>query len=308
MSRGTFRSTPVATAALFLTIATAAAALAGPPVARAGTVPLVGSCGARSFLGGGPQLRFVGLTADGRLVLFGECNPARPRDLGPVTGLTGADSALIGIDYRVQDGLLYGVGNGGGVYKFATPGSTAATFVNQLTVALDPNATSFGVDFNPAADRLRIIADTGQNLRHNVNTGGTTLNDGGLNYIEGTPPAPVPATNVIAAAYTNNDLDPSTATTLFDIDANRDQVVIQSPPNNGVVFATGKLGVDAASPVGLDVYSTLRDGVTVRNAGFAAITADGSTGFYRVDLLTGAAVRIGTLGAGVIDVAAPLAQ
>jgi hypothetical protein len=31
---------------------------------------------------------------------------------------------------------------------------------------------SFGVDFNPAADRLRIISDAGQNLAHNVNAGG----------------------------------------------------------------------------------------------------------------------------------------
>ena len=31
-------------------------------------------------------------------------------------GLSGNDTALVGIDFRVQDGKLYGVGNGGGVY------------------------------------------------------------------------------------------------------------------------------------------------------------------------------------------------
>ena len=45
--------------------------------------------------------------------------------------------------------------------------------MSQLTIPLD--GTVFGVDFNPAADRLRIISDTGQNLRHNVNAGGVTL-------------------------------------------------------------------------------------------------------------------------------------
>lgn len=279
-----------------VTVATAASA----------ALPRVGSCGARSLFGSGPQLRFVGLTADQRLVSFGECNPSRPRDLGPVTGLSGNDTELVGIDYRVQDGLLYAVGNGGGVYKFATPGTALATRVNQLSVALDPAATSFGVDFNPAADRLRIVSDTGQNLRHNVNATGTTIADGALNYLEGTPPAPVAATNVVAAAYTNNDLDPATSTSLFDIDGDRDQVVLQSPPNAGVLFPTGKLGVDATGPIGFDVYSTVRDGVTIRNAGFAVLTAEGTPGFYRVDLLTGAAVRIGTLGADVIDVAAPI--
>jgi hypothetical protein len=28
--------------------------------------------------------------------------------------------------------------------------------------------TRFGVDFNPAANRLRVISDLGQNLRHNI--------------------------------------------------------------------------------------------------------------------------------------------
>ena len=295
-------------ATLAVVIGGAAGARGDVPIAGTKALARVGSCGARSLLGGGPQLKFVGLTADQRLVLFGECNPSRPRDLGPVTGLTGTDTALVGIDYRVQNGLLYGVGNGGGVYRFETQGAPVATFVNQLTVALDPAATAFGVDFNPAADRLRIISDTGQNLRHNVNDGGTTIADGTLNYIEGTPPAPVTATGVAAAGYTNNDLDPNTATTLFDVDGARDQVVAQSPANSGILAATGKLVADAEGPVGFDVYSTLRDGTTIRNAGFAALSVGGTTGFYRVDVLTGEAVLIGALGAGVVDVAAPLDQ
>ena len=60
--------------------------------------------------------------------------------------------------------MLYGVGNGGGVYSI-DPATAQASFVSQLSVALD--GTSFGVDFNPAAGRLRIVSDAGQNLRHN---------------------------------------------------------------------------------------------------------------------------------------------
>ena len=62
------------------------------------------------------SLRVIGLTDTGRLVSFRARSPERTRDLGYVTGLTGADMALVGIDFRVQDGKLYGVGNGGGVY------------------------------------------------------------------------------------------------------------------------------------------------------------------------------------------------
>ncbi|MBA2379021.1 MAG: DUF4394 domain-containing protein [Blastocatellia bacterium] len=252
------------------------------------------------------NLLIIGLTADQRLVCFREVNPGRASVIGPVTGLSG-DSALIGIDYRVQDGQLYGVGNAGGVYRIDT-GSGAATFVNNLTVALD--GTSFGVDFNPAADRLRIISNTGQNLRHNVNLGGVTINDGTLTYTA--PPAsPVAALGVTGAAYTNNDLDASTATTLFDIDSTMNQVVIQSPANNGLLAATGKLGVDTSDVVGFDIYSTLQGAITVDNEGFAVLTsAEGISLFYSVSLLTGRATLIGGFGVGIqiVDIAIPLNQ
>ncbi|MEW6268144.1 MAG: DUF4394 domain-containing protein [Thermodesulfobacteriota bacterium] len=267
------------------------------------------SCGQRAKLGGGPQLQIVGLTGDGRLVRFGECNPRRPmRELGFVTGLVAPDTRLVGIDFRVQTGALYGVGDAGGVYVFVDPRSPAALKISQLTIPLDPAATAFGVDFNPAADRLRIVSDTGQDLRHNVNEGGTTIADGTLNYLVGTPPAPQTALGVTGAAYTNNDLDPSTATTLLDVDGTMDQVAIQSPPNAGTLFATGKLGVDAGEPIGFDVYSTLQGGVAVRNAGFASLSVGGVRGFYRVDLLSGRAVLIGALGDDVVDIAIPLDQ
>ena len=118
------------------------------------------------------------------------------------------DTALVGIDFRVQDGKLY-VGDAGGIYTI-DPNTALATLVSQLTVALE--GTYFGVDFNPAADRLRIISDTGQNLAHNVNPQGTTAVNMVLNY-----PAPVsinPALGVTGAAYTNNDLSDATGTTL----------------------------------------------------------------------------------------------
>ena len=128
------------------------------------------------------NLRVIGLTDDNRLVSFRATSPERARQIGYISGFTGADTALVGIDFRVQDGKLYGVGNGGGVYTL-DPRSAQAMFVNALTVPLV--GTAFGVDFNPAADRLRIISDTGQNLAHNVNDGGVTVANGTLTY---TPP------------------------------------------------------------------------------------------------------------------------
>ena len=70
-------------------------------------------------------LRVVGLTDDGHLVCFSELLPRRSRDIGYVSGLVAPDTALIGIDFRAQDGLLYGVGNGGGVYRLDTTNAAA---------------------------------------------------------------------------------------------------------------------------------------------------------------------------------------
>jgi hypothetical protein len=69
----------------------------------------------------------------------------------------------------------------------------------------------------------------------------------------GTPPPT--ALGVTGAAYTNNDADPNTGTTLFDIDSTLDQVSIQSRPASGQLAATGKLGVDTGPAVGSDIYT-----------------------------------------------------
>jgi hypothetical protein len=130
------------------------------------------------------HLQAFGLTDDGRLVRFSTRSPERARNVGYIAGLSGTDTALVGIDFRVQDGKLYGVGNFGGVYTI-DPKTAQASLVNMLTIPL--SGSSFGVDFNSAADRLRIISDTGQNLAHNVNPGGVTVANAPLTY---TPPLP----------------------------------------------------------------------------------------------------------------------
>lgn len=270
----------------------------------AGASRVVGA-GGRDDARARPDLRVIGLTDDSRLVSFRATSPERTRQIGFISGLIGADTALVGIDFRVQDGKLYGVGNGGGVYTL-DPGNAQATFVNALTAPLV--GTDFGVDFNPAADRLRIISDAGQNLAHNVNDGGVTVANGTLTYTP--PPATaVPALGVTAAAYTNNDLNqPSTGTTLFDLDTTMDQVVLQSPPGNGILVATGKLGVDAAAVAGFDIYSLLVNGVTVSNLPFATLSVNGTYRFYTVNLTTGQAFPLGRFDDAVVDIAIPLNQ
>jgi Domain of unknown function (DUF4394) len=256
------------------------------------------------------DLQVVGLTTDGRLVRFDADTPGRTRGIGKVKGLTG-DRSLVGIDYRVQDSKLYGVGNAGGIYTLGDD-DARATKVGQLTVAL--SGGSFGVDFNPAANRLRVVSDTGQNLRHNLDDAAATAPPlAGMTVPDGTltvPPATTPVMGVAGAAYTNNDLDPDTATTLFDLDTAADQIVVQSPANAGALAATGKLLVDAGPVAGFDIYTRTAFGTTQGNQALAAISVLGRSGLYRVSLLTGRATRVGSFrpSTQVADIAIPLAQ
>ena len=87
-----------------------------------------------------------------------------------------------------------------------------------------------------------------------------------------------------------------------------DQVVIQSPPGNGILVPTGKLGVDAGASAALDIYSLLGEGVTIGNFPFAALSVNGRYRFYSINLTTGQALSLGRLGEPVIDIAIPLAQ
>ncbi|MGC5564956.1 DUF4394 domain-containing protein [Streptomyces sp. FR-108] len=250
------------------------------------------------------SLRAYGIFGTGTtMATFLTDDPTTLNWVKTIKGLVG-DTKLIGIDFRVQNGLLYGVGEKGGIYTITFPPTTTdvvVTKVSQLTVAL--YGTVFDIDFNPAADRLRVISNYGQNLRHNLNDG-TTATDSALNL----PPLTTAAQGVTAAGYTNNDKVGSTATTLFDIDTYNDQVVIQSPPNAGSLVPTGLLGFDAGTDAGLDIYSVLSNGRTVSNTAFASLTPYGADTpfFYEVNVLTGEPSPIGQFPLNVTDIAISL--
>ncbi|MGW6542225.1 DUF4394 domain-containing protein [Streptomyces massasporeus] len=247
-------------------------------------------------------LTAVGLTSDQRLVEFDVDKPAATRSLGKVTGLAG-DTKLVGIDFRVQNEKLYAVGDKGGVYTLST--RAKAVKVSQLTVAL--SGTGFGVDFNPAANRLRVISNTGQNLRHNIDDPAaprTTTVDGTLTNPT-TPPST--AMGVTGAAYTNNDLDPATATTLFDLDTMADRISLQSPANAGTLAPVGNLGVDADLNAGFDIHYSPATGA---NHGYATLKTAGAYRLYGIDILTGKATRKGSFPKKyqVTDLALPINQ
>jgi hypothetical protein len=247
------------------------------------------------------------LTGTNRLVSFSAASPGEIETSVEVSGLQ-PDERLIGIDYRPRDGRLWGVGRVGTTGRMYTidPGTGVATLVAKLTIAGSVGATeavltgsSFGVDFNPAADALRIVSDTGQNLRAIPSatspTGaarvtGDTFVDGTLNY------GGVAATGVGAAAYTNNDNDPATGTTLFDIDTRLDDLVRQDPPNGGTLVRIADLGTPTESLAGFDIRTL---GTT--NVAYLATTDQRGNGatlatLHTIDLTTGETTTLGKIG------------
>lgn len=229
------------------------------------------------------------LTDENDLLSFNSSDPATQLSGGAISGLATNDD-LIGIDIRPSTGVLYAVGSSGIIYTINTT-TFAATQIQQLNNGVSPLAlsgTRFGFDFNPVADRLRIVSDTEQNLRVNVDTG-LTLVDGALAY--GTP---TPNPSVVGAAYTNS-LPGSGSTALYVLDSRNDALAIQNPPNAGVLTAVGSLTANVSALVGFDIYST---GFT--NTGYAALQniAMGISQFYSVNLATGGVSLVGEIGGG----------
>ncbi|MFD8222925.1 DUF4394 domain-containing protein [Streptomyces massasporeus] len=281
---------------------TRTAATAGVVLAAVCAAPALAAAGQTSASAQHRGLMAVGLTSDQRLVEFDVDKPTATWSLGKVTGLAG-DTKLVGIDFRVQNEKLYGVGDKGGIYTLST--RAKAKKVSQLTVAL--SGTSFGVDFNPAANRLRVISNTGQNLRHNIDDPAapqTTTVDGTLTNTT-TPPST--ARGVTGAAYTNNDLDPATATTLFDLDTMADRTSLQSPANAGSLAPVGNLGVDADLNAGFDIHYSPATGM---NHGYATLKTAGSYRLYGINILTGKATSKGAFPKKhqVTDLALPINQ
>ena len=295
--RTTARRTTVITAAALLATAVIA------PTTASATQPAQGPSPARLFA--------VGLADGGTdLVLFRTDRPGRLDGSAEVRGLVDGERRLVGIDVRVQNGKLYGVGERGGLYVIDQRGR--ATKVGALSVPLE--GTAFGVDFNPAANALRVISDTGQDLRqpfpaavagaYSDGPAAPTVVDGPLTN-PATPPATarVAATGVTGAAYVNNDLDPVTGTNLFDLDTALDRVSQQVPANDGTLAPTGGLRVDASLDAGFDVYSTLTAGATTSNQAFATLGTAQGYRLYAVDLLSGATQDLGAFRQPVTDIA-----
>lgn len=212
-------------------------------------------------------------------------NPMNPSPVSKtIAGLQGGET-LVGIDTRPLNGQLYALGSSSRLYSImvTATASWSAVAVGS-TGAFTLAGTDFGFDFNPTVDRIRVVSNTGQNLRLVPDNGTLAATDGVLSFsgVSGTA-------NVSAAAYTNNFAG-ATATTLYDIDIRTGGAMLftQAPPNNGTLNAVGPLGVDAESANGFDIGGTT-------GTAYALLRVGGSTKIYTINLMTGTATAGATL-------------
>jgi len=266
-----------------------AGALGVLAVAGCGVVPGTGALA--------PQETLQVLTDKHELLTLSAGQPTKVLHRVRLSGLEAGD-ALVGIDYRVAKGVLYAVGRSGRLYTVDTASGVLKPVGAGPAVALQGDA--FAVDFNPVADRLRVISSTGQNVRLHPDTGALAATDPAPAYAPtdkraGTKP------EVVAAAYTYNKRDDK-LTTNFAIDRNGGYLVTMGSAegvqpvvsfNTGQLFTVGALGLAEMTDASMDIAD-------LSGAAYAAVRlkSHATTRLYAVDLQTGKGRFIGTIGDG----------
>ena len=238
-------------------------------------------------------LTIYALTSSNQISTFNSSDPCTILSSAKLTGLDEYED-LLGIDVRPATGWLYGLGSSSRIYVIdPTTGSATAVGTTSFTPALE--GSSFGFDFNPVPDRIRVTSDTGQNLRLNPDTGEVQNTDGVLAYAasdvnEGAEP------EIVGSAYTNPDTDPTTGTTLYNIDAGLDLLAIQNPPNDGALITVSWLNIRTSDFLGFDIApGNVAYAATVGKREKNQLCGRNSA-LVTIDLATGAATRVGPIG------------
>jgi len=253
----------------------------------------------------------IGLTAAGEIVRFLDNAPATVVTTTAITGVT-AGEELVGLEFRPVTGQLYALGVEttagvtGTLYRIDPQGATATVIGTAGGIALAGGApgTTYGIDFNPTVDRLRVVSSTGGNYRINPNDGTLAATDtsitGGATALDG-------------VAYTNGPpaMGATGVTAEYGINATTNSLHLFSNPNGGVVgtaipVTLNGAALDFTAVSGFDIPPTVTTAAanTAPAAGsaYAALNVGGASNLYRINLLTGVATFVGSIGAGTAGI------
>nr|WP_315162408.1 DUF4394 domain-containing protein [uncultured Flavobacterium sp.] len=232
-----------------------------------------------------PDVNFTALASNNTILTFNARNLGTPTSTTPIVGLA-ASETIVSIDYRPATGQLYGLGSSSRLY-FINEKSGVATALGAASFSPVLAGGNASLDFNPTVDRIRLVTDSGQNLRLHPELGTVVVTDG---IINGGANA-----KIGAVAYTNS-MAGATATMLYDIDFEQDKLYMQTPPNDGTLQLVGDLGVNFQGVGDMDILADNSTALAVTN------NANVST-LYTIDLATGKAVDVGKFTAPVISLA-----
>lgn len=280
------------------------------PLPLAGAAALLAACAQLPPEPVGPPRKehLLALTDQHELLRVNAGQPGRVLSRVALKGLADGEK-LVGIDFRVARGVLYALSDRARLYT-VNPQSGALTAVGSAPMAVPlAGSASFGFDFNPAADRIRIVSDSGLNLRAHPDTGAAVdanpdapgvQADGPLAYRAGDAHFGA-APQIVAAGYTYNTQNEK-LTTNYAIDRRLGVLVMQGSqegatpvvsPNTGQLTTVGSLGLGPLTDAAFDIADA-------GGAAFAAVRSatQPRTRLHLVDLATGKATFIGTVADG----------
>ena len=256
-----------------------------------------------------PQMQapeLLAVTASMELIRFQAKQPRQILQRQRIRGLP-ADQQLVGIDFRVARGVLYALSRQGQLYTLDVQN---ATLHPVGSAAMSLPVGSFGLDFNPTVDRLRVVGPGGLNLRLHPDTGQVVdgdpaqpgvQTDGKLHYAPGDAYAGRQP-DLAAAAYTYNQHNDK-LTTNYAIDKTLGTLVVQGSlegtqpvisPNTGQLHTIGTLGLGALADASLDISDVSNQAL----AAVRGISTSAVTSLYQIDLATGRAAALGIVGEG----------
>lgn len=231
-----------------------------------------------------------GVTQSGFLINWNSDAPGTILSGVPVQGLL-ANETLVGIDFRPATKELYGLGSFSRLYRI-NPATGQSSLVGAGFSSVTLNGGSFGMDFNPTVDRVRIVSDADQNLRAHPVTGDVVSSDPALFYAAGDVNFGVNP-NVVSVAYANNRAG-AMSTTLYGLDAGTDSLVVHEVgPGFAQLRTIGSMGTDVTEIGGFDIsgatdipYAVIRDAQLARST------------FWTINLMTGQGMMVGEIGGG----------
>ncbi len=247
------------------------------------------------------------LTAENQLINVNPSASETIKQSVTLTGLVEGDD-IVGIDYRVAQGDMYALAQTGRIYMINTESGNASLIAGSAPVSYLAEGL-YGFDFNPAADKLRVVGAGNLNLRLHPDTGAVIDFDKQTEGLQTDPKLAYDAKDInagktpdiVAAAYTYNQ-DDEKLTTNFAIDRTLDVLVMQGTkegvkpsvsPNLGVLYTIGSLGLG-------DVIDATMDISDIDNVALGTLTLnDGQAPvLVQIDLQTGMATSLGKIGAG----------